>query len=162
MSDRKRRKRRNTAPIHYTARKARKEAESGGGTTLTASVSTPESELRREEQRREQSGIWYPIRASERCRRKNCKFHSVHPSDPYGCDYFIITQELRTEQPTYRRYNPPSDGCTLYEPAPAGWHELRVRELRKRESEQMQAAKTITTMYASGIYHDYSDTYNEK
>ena len=162
MSNRNRRRKRNTAPIHYTARKARREAESGDETTLTASVNTLERELKRDEQRREQSGAWYPIRASERCQRKNCKFHSVHPSDPHSCDYFIITQELKTEQPTYRRYDPPSDGCSLFQPAPAGWRALRLRELRKRESEQMQAAKTITMLYSSGVYHDYSDTYTEK
>ena len=162
MSNRSRHRKRNNAPIHYAARKARKEAENGDETSPTASASSPESKLKREEQKREQSGIWYPIHASERCQRKNCKFHSVHLSDPYGCDYFIITQELRTEQPQYRRFNPPSDGCTLYEPAPTGWHELRERELRKRDAEQSQAAGIISKLYQQGIFHDYSSTYKEK
>lgn len=135
--------------------------EYGETPTQTTSDNIERRDLKNVKQKRDNSAFWYPVETDERCKKKNCKYHSVHPSSPHGCEYSLISEEPKTHNPKYKRLYPPSEGCTLYEPAPPKWHEIRLRELRTRENQQAQAASRISKLYQKGIYHDYSKSYTE-
>lgn len=148
----------NTQTIQPIENKLQTAQEHGERLTLTNAANIARDNLQSEKQRREDSGKWYPVESSERCKRKNCKYHSSHPSAANGCEYALICEESKIENPKYKRLYPPSEGCTLFTPAPRGWHEMRARELRQREAAEARAisivAKQFPYLYDSDNYKD--------
>ena len=106
---------------------------------------------------------WYPEKSSDCCKRFTCRYHAPRYGTryySYGCDYCYIAGESKTERPDYKRLSPPERGCSLYEAAPKGWHELRARELRERTKKESQQITIVADLYRRGIYVDRN--YNEK
>lgn len=100
---------------------------------------------------------WYPEKSSDICKRFSCKYHAPRYGTryfPYGCDYCYLCGESKTERPDYHRLTPPENGCSLYQAAPRGWHEMRARELRERDKLEAQQASIVSDLYKRGIYVD--------
>lgn len=138
---------RNMQTIQPIENKLQTAQEHGERPTLTASANIASDNLQSEKQRRDDSGKWYPVESSERCKRKSCKYHSIHPSAPYSCEYSLIAEEPKTHRPEYRRLSPPENGCSLYEPMPPHWRALRMHELIQRENQQARAINVLRQQF---------------